>query len=959
MTLEEYLGTESCRRKLLVISSVSKGNELLRLYAARTCRPVRNTVCITLRELALTVYRYGMAEANTIPARLLESSAAAVLLRRVVLNLNEELQFFTDENMLTLPMAVLLYRTVALLRANGWTGNEDDNDPKIRDLKRIIPAFEAAMEASNQMDDVLLMQTAVSVIRGWAEPAKTVHGLLGVQLACVKEDTEQLNNAELAFLVLLQQAINGEERTVSVFDGEPAPGTLPAVPTETAFFRGYGHYNEANYIANDIARSGYAPGDVEVLCTSQSQLPAIHAALCGNGIPAAVLSAAPAAGDPYLRLVARILDWSADDYSETALKAILASHLVNAPYTADDGSTHNAVRWTNYFRHILEPKRRFDDAYILGWDYQRNCEFIESERMLTQEPRTLAALELHAGLLDVFRSQDGTEYVNVSPCELYGKIEAFLDAFTKPLSAADGAGKNAFYQLRAAAEQETEELPLPEAICFIRDLLDGAMTSDGSSDAAVSVRLTSDWRLSDRRYLYLIGLSFRDLQQDTTESPVLSDSELCTVLQNGAAFTTAAKTQQREKNICRTIAGFSGDCINFGYSSFDADYFCESNPSLLFCELMHSAETSFEELPEFVYGSHAEDTLFPAQAGDALCAPPRSDTSPSSLERLLSCPKRYAFEKLLYLPDKAPAKKEYFKWLDALQAGSFFHKIAERYVREVLFLPTGVALPEQADADRIARIIAEEYADLRRRIPAAVDSRAERERRDTQDMFCDYAVWLQAQMNEEGRRPLLVEQDFSDAGLTLTDHTGKEYTFTVKGAIDRIDYRLLPDENKIELRIADYKTGKLLNKKSEDKLGLLLQQIFYEKALMDNGQFEGTGMLQYVKEQIAQREQRPELARWEAVFGGFYYEFPKELCDYRPMNYDLAQCRLRTVLTVLSTTNCYPDPETFAALLPGLMEEYVQNDPTLAQLASLKPNTGNCGSCVYKEICGKHEEKWG
>lgn len=976
MLLKDYLNSKENKRRILIVSDLSKGNALLRKHEAMTGNMVHNVTCTTLAQLANQVWLYMQAETGCVKqARLLDSTEAMMLFRRVIFDNQKNLRYFRDENMMDFVMTEELFQKANLVRGNGWNGSEEGTEnARVSDLKLLISEYEKCLATENQMDTLLLYRYVIAGMEDWKEPPSELWDIFGAELSYLAEETECFDGVRRKFLELLQ---NGAEYMVELSDKNPSPETLMECKVKAEFFKGYGTFNEANYVVNDMMSKGLPFGSVEVLYSSVSQLPALSAALRGNGIPMRVVSDRPTGENPYLAMAKRILAWAAEDFSEKALEEVLACPVVYVMIKDENGEERNAFEGRNYFDHILFPRNRREQGFTLGWGYERNLEFVAHESAQENADKRVPLLDMHAALLDIF-GENGRAYSDtnmVQPATVYRKLVSFIESYTVK-STEYAVGIDGLRRMLEAVEFETRTMPLSEVLEFIDALLETVSVKDSESADAVTVRCLGDWSVSERSNVYVIGLSLKDMQGDTTESPVLSDEEMESFLGIGFKPTVKQKAELKERDFYRTLLSFTGEQIVFGYSSYDTVGFCENNPSGCFRDLLQAFRgTSVKELKEFVYGNPVDGAfgeckidIKPREACEI-----KEQTSNSSMEVLLDCPKKYAYMKELYIPENTFTESNYAAWLDSRLRGSFFHEIMEKYAKAKLIKPEPEAYDGTADEELIKQIAGEIKTKMLAEMPVAFPALAESETGKLVEAAKLYVQKLQGELNATEWRVLAAEQSFFDAVYKVNDYTGTEYNFTFSGIIDRIDYRVDKSRKEIHLRIADYKTGRRSSKATDDKLGKLLQHAVYRKALMEDGkckdaQESDRPLSEEVRESVARLSSLADKASYTLVFDCFQYEFPMEPAGTPPLSIpedELEGCnltRLKAILTVLKEKKFYPDHAEFYRELDNYTKQYATVDKMLSELMNRMSKeegvlsteeTSHCRYCEYKELCGK------
>lgn len=1017
MDIRDYLKNGTKKRRILIVSDLLKGEAILRSFEASEGLPVCNVVCMTIAQIVDTLYLWTQAEFGfDAGEQYIDAEVVQSILRSILFREMDSLKYFNVEKMMNLATTSEIVHKVNLIRADGWkdadsakTGEvlatgfaselssealSDSALDRLSDLSKLVEAFEQFLSSENLLDSLGKCRLAVTALKEAEDLKAELDLLFGAEISYLVEETEKFTGIELELLNMLLTS-GGE--AVSMFPENLLACAFEGCRGKAAFFKGYGSFNEANYVANDILQKGIPTGDVTVLYGSPTQVPAILSALRGNGIPMRVVSPYPAKNNGLLALVNRILDWASDGFTEKALEAVLASPMLYLEGVDKEGNPKNILGGQKYFGHILEPRERRDNSFVLGWDYARNAEFLRHERShvdslikdrsQAETDEDEAFLDFFENLLKIFGFAGNvySESNKIFPANVYDKLLTFLDDYGNKRSEEYGVAMAALNKLFRAVEMEKRLMSLSEVIQYLGELMASLSIEEKIDSGMVKVQQMGDWCLLDRPNVYVIGLSIKDMQGNTTQSPVLFDQEMLDLC--GPGYKPAIKNQaeMREMNFYRTMATFTGEQISFGYSSYDTVGFCESNPSVFYREAMKQLSGgSVEELCEFVYGNPKESTgdlLAPDFKKKDSCEV-RLMTSNSSLELLLDCPRKYAYEKLLGIPDLTFAEENFTRWLDAAARGNFFHEIAERYVKERLIRPASESYGTDVDGDLVRDIALDIKLRFLEMYPVAFPGLADHEAEEMIKYSVDYLkLLLQDYADDAGHRGscwrgLAAEQRFTGATYEVEDFEGNRYEFSFSGFIDRIDYRADRNAKTIYLRIADYKTGRKEAKKKANELGKLVQYAVYERAVMETGRTQDPDipLLQALKEKVAFLEGDPSVKDWTFVFDCFQYIFPMEKNDIEPLTIfgdeleGTNLVRLKSILTLIKTENLYPDHYDLYSYLDPLVLRYPEAAPWISGLrgAMCSPTKRGdvlvadeykgCGYCSYSELCEHKKE---
>lgn len=971
MILKDYLNREVHDRRILIVSDIVRGNALIRLHERKTGRMVRNVNCMTIAQMTDVLYRYILStDGFDEEKEFLESTEAMLLFRKILFKNLESLRYFNNDKMMDLATTFEIFRKANLVRTNGWSGEEEKHENKrVSDLKLLISEYEDKLSTDNMIDQVAKEKYVLEKVKSFSSFKDELRYIFAAEISYLAEDVETFNGVESE---LLEAFRNAEDAEIHVFENIPSLDELRNCKGKTSFFRGYGSFNEASYIANDIFEKVYPFGNVTVLYSSSSQIPAIEAALSGNGIPMNIVSNHPISDNAYISLAKRIITWAEDDYSEKALDAILLSPIISVQVDDGFGNMINALSGQKYFDHILNAHNRRDNGYTLGWGYDRNAGFIEHEKKHAKDDSVKEVLKMQGALLDIF-SDSGKPYGDenkIRPIIIYEKLVAFIEKYSSR-DADYAIGIDSIKRLSGAVRVEERALSLKEVLEFIKELLSTVVISDSEETTAVKVQAMKDWCLLDRPVVYVIGLSLKDMQGNTTESPVLFDNEMENFLSTGYVPTIKNETDIRESHLLYSLSSFDGESITFGYSNYDTVNFWENNASAFFREALSAfGSGSIKDLPEFVYGNPSDPVLplaIPA-CKDKSSYDVKLETSSSSLEVLLDCPKKFAYDKIMHIPDNEFSECNYGQWLDARLKGSFFHKIVEEYCNSRLVLKASEAYETVVDKTVVEMIAKKEESHLLFEAPYAFKKLADRE---TEDLIEDATEYLQTLIDELNGplswRVLKAEQKFVEASYSVKSFDGKEYPFELTGYIDRIDYRIDKASGKCFIRIVDYKTGKREKKDNENKLGKLIQYAVYKKALMETGKAEDdiTGVVpikEYICDLIAGLEEDNSVKDLDLEFECFQYVFPLDKSSKAPFVINESDLeginliRLKSILATIEHKHTYPDHKELIDTLAALATDYPNDAGDINNLLSIltgnkKKETENCEYCAYKYLC--------
>lgn len=991
LSLDEYLSQSDRKEKILIVSDVSKGNALIRIFENKEQKMVRNITCKNIDMLADNINNYELAKNGWDKGtEVMSDSEALMLFRHLVLFDcidKDELSYYNNRDILNIATTQELFNKIILVRSNLWLSElEKKTEPRLKDVALLTSKYEEYLKANGKVDRVSRLINVIDTIKSWGGNAdQELKCAFNADFSYLAEDSEQFTGIQKEFVNLLCSSDSAVSLCQQADTDNGQNEILDNLKDKADFYRGYGSFNEANYIAYDILKKQIPFGKVTVLYSSDRQLRAISSALRGNKIPMKIISRFPASENGIILLAQRIIDWANEGFSESALERLLSSSNlkeINVKKTKKDGTEYeqNIVS----FKYVQDARNRRDKSFTLGWGYDRNCDFVEHELGLADSEEKKSLLAMHQALLDIFEPGIGDMY---SVPEVSDKLITFMDDYSRCISDADAAGIGLLRDLQITLQYDNDHYELADLCELFTDLLSSLRARDEEDNASVSVEAVRGWIPLERPYVYVTGQSLSEVKGSTNESPVLSDADMESLPETGYIPTILNEAKQKENDVYRTLSTFSGDSIIFGYSYFDAANNSMNNASSFYIKALKTIKgQKLDDVVEFVYGDDKVATKINAVPSNKKTVFKKEEwpTSKSQLETFLNCPKGYAFSdyKVLGIPDTDSLEPDESMWMSYAQRGNFFHGIADEYSKNVLNKPSSVQYEDHVNEDELRRI-ASDIADkmLHEIQPEIFKGSADVEKEYYTQEAIKYFDWLHGNLNETGWRVLASELRFDKAEFEIKDFLGNSYTFLINGYFDRLDYRLDKSTNTVYLRIADYKSGKKKGQSEKLEHGTLIQHTVYCEALKtgkfvkDRDNNISIPLSQYILEEIAALEGDASIKSWtELEFDCFTYDFPIEdignhqIAIPKASIVTAASTRLSAILTYITENGFYPDPYDLHNAITeetnGYRTKYVSTYPELeglpGKIGGMNPDTKKlstdiCSYCSYTKLCEKRK----
>lgn len=971
MYLSDYVAQSDHQRKYLLVSGMKRGGDLLRAVEKEKQIIAKNIIPLSLEKLARDlVFCRQITEGREDIAEPIDEQQGAFLLRRVMRENRDALNYFKNDNILTQATMEALFEGIRLIRENGWKEGKaaERENPRLADLARLTRLYEQALRDNAFQDSTGYKQEALAILQDESAGRTILRKALGqASFALLEEDFTRACGLDQKLRETLGRILPDGVTSLRFFEEDPLKReSLQVLAPKAQLFKGFGHHSEALFPIWDMAKKRIPYGKAVLLCASPRQAETAAFALKGLGIPATLSAAESLKGNPYILLMMQICRWVLEDYSEKGLLSIFSNPCIRKEFLAQDENgketAQNAMAGFRFFDAVTEAGNRFNGKRYLGWGYGWNRQFIEHERSRLAQAeekknyhkRREAQLTLLEELLDLFGKGKTESKELMPPAKWLARINGFVKARTvqnkkkiyfKARQEALQASWDALETLGKYLRIEKDPLSLKEAAELLLDMLSSLTAQNRTEETdCVSVGLLNRWKVLDRPYVYLLGQSIRDGGQQIPESPVLTDEEMNELLGDGYKPTSQNRTEEKEENLLKTLLSQRDYALSVGYSTYDAQFNSENNPSSFYRQMQELWDIKPEDIPEFVIGNPretadeekaADGTLFEeslaeetvAENGlpedidtedldtdeadvddaDAENPAPEEENTPetvmeftvqgildkisssSRLESLLRCPLAYGLENLYKISVPEPHEKNLKEWLEAGDRGSFFHHVTQAYLAEKLIRPRGEVYEPQTDKALLHELVAREKSLWEAVAPQLNEGIAQNQIDKIKSFTEDYFQRLHASLLEDpkGWRVLAAEQDFIQARLEFTSFSGESYHIQYRGSIDRLDYALEPAEKTVLLRIADYKTGKKARKGEEISRGLIMQPLLYRDAIFTGSVKDSDGKDSTLKEKllkdVARLEENESIRQWDLTVDSFQFDFPMAEKDNEPI----------------------------------------------------------------------------
>lgn len=915
MELVQWVNNKNGTEKILITDNMKNINTALR-QICHDGTDIYHIRVVKLTDLAREIIIRDFAKQGEIKRVQMETEDTCVFLVDELLRKQAKTaSFFIPQESMCEETAREVLHTMNQIRMGAVTdAYKDSTDKKIVQIKQMIQDYENLLEDKGIYDHCRLLKDAIQIMMQAdyeKQPVKT---------AC--RFFQKPTALEKAFLSAYTD--NYEELSVSLEQ-----------KATYHFFKTYGIVNEINYVIRDIKDQKIPFGKVNLLYSSLEYEPFIKGMLSEQQIPHSFLSRYSAETLPSIRLILDLLNWAEGGYVYEQLEPVVRNPVFRIKGTAERTEEIEETEEEIEESEKKSKKAVFIDAVSafqkgiaagIGWGVSRyeseeNWKIAKERTGKEYAPEFIACLKELAGIFSKCQGED------ISVASLFSELLEFIKKYQRKHEAWK-VEKGILDEALDCFQTLGRELPLEEAIVFLKDYFEQAVYQEEERTDAVHVIYFQGMQVMERQYQYVIGLSDKHFGVNMAESPVLSDQELETYLDARQGEVQLAKNRganRREdyRNSFATAA--AGTDIFLGYSFYDTLRLEELSPSDFYLTMLEEnetlekdveiigqydgiLETNIEITPEQVWkeSNQEAEEQNKTEQNELECS-----FSPTEMYTLLACPLQYYYHYIRKLSKIEYAKKDSGKWLPANEKGNLVHEVLQEYVTEE-FVGKEEAGPDinmelwetvwDKNIEKMKWLCAcdsEQVQDSEgKEIKAAVEAYLQKMHQEFSKQDNSWKVLYCEKKIESG-------QIFEQKKLG-----GKTIKLGLYGNIDRIDgYQ---DETGLwHIRIIDYKTGTL--KHMEEKIAhqQTIQHLMYTLIVNNNSNI------------IMNRECKVDQ---------FVYEFVLE-----------------------------SEPEKQELILFGdtLTKWDSTVDEKLEKVLVQKKyeGTGKCEYCSYKEICGKNTLK--
>lgn len=900
MKLIDFVSMYKHDKKYLICDNYESAETMLKHEDAY----INNLERISILDLAKSIVIEYYAKNNKIKEiNIISNEYKTILMSNI---LSENKSFIPFEAISDATVNELI-RVMNIIRSAHEPTNKANE--RIKDIKLLINLYENILKEKELFDEISLIKYASSL------SFKEKDGYFAI-----------LDNLEKKLTYIEKEFIKKIKKDIQIID------TTSDYEEDFEFMSVYGEFNEIYAALDDIKTKELALSDCEIVITNSMYEPIVRTALSKNNVPYAYTSNYNIYNHPYIAFIKDVINWSNNNFSYKDFKKIIENPCINQ----------------NKEYMIKEKDGKISKQYLynlgvdagIGYSKQRYLEFIN--RLEDQDKFFNDIKQRNLGI-DV-------EYINKSVIEQYKEFLEKLMAVFDNKNASEmlqelieiiKTGKNEYDNVVLdklnshidALKEIKYANTFKEHNQIIENILANIKMKDDYAKNKLLVHLFNGFNILDRKYVYVIGMSYDAFELKLKDSPILTDEEIREYYKDETKDNIKAhyyfdyaltKGNERNSDFKNMIKSYDAHIV-FIRSNYNTSEFRIAIPSLMYNELKGNKEEVEKKNSYFNFNTINNNEIVKrdisinrklnlvrsrrAKDGHIIYELKRPLTA-SQLNSIMSCPLMYLYS-LFYFPKDAKDEDPY-KWLDSLDKGTLYHNVLEKYCRELIGI-SSKDLSDKYDEARFIEIFNEVVQSYKDNVVCPNEAIFASDVNDFKEDLIKYLNNLHKEFKEEGIQIKSVEtipdEEATSKKYISIASNGKQYdgntddkkelriSFKSNTRIDRED--IYEETNK--LRIIDYKTSKTVYSKEDLRHNL---QWFVYSFLDDADSFE--------------------------------YHF---LCNKKEDEI------LRKIIT---KDNLYLDEEVSLKLFDFFINE------NISTIDSSDDEESSCSYCDYKEICLKN-----
>lgn len=584
---------------------------------------------------------------------------------------------------------------------------------------------------------------------------------------------------------------------------------------DVSVVKAYTMANEIRHIVKDIREKKIPISDVDILCMDQKLLSSGLMIMAEEGIPVCLDAGVEAIKNTMLRFVLEYCDW----ISEGGVRD-LEYQVRNAGFVAYDNQLADTkgrkAAAEDYNNKVRETAEQLRDIFQNGG-----------------EDRLKNWLEKMNGAIGTHAKKRGL---------IWAGYMAVMDL------------------LRKRYTYDIGVVDVKKAVEEVSAAINKMKINKDVKESALRMMLFSKPYVTDRDYLYIVGMSDSNFSISTADSPLLKREVVNKMVELPEMY-SLTPLEQKEQYLTETLCMTKAKQITMSYAGYDVTQTIpqELAVSIYMTRLMmdlgknepDESERGYK-ISDYNYIDGTNDDWIIDGLAENQTKPSSTkksgpeNLSASNLNQMLECPRRFYYNKIRGIYVDEELKLDTGSWLDAARKGTLCHRTFQEYCDAELIGKNSVS--DAVNESKLNEIFYALVENLKKEVPVPSKVVFDREVHEYREGVLATLQDLQRELhNQPEGKPWEVYACEMQIGMQEGDVLYTEKIPAEKdennnptlyldvcfhGELDRVDSYKDAD-GKIHFRIIDYKTGNYEKQEEKLKKNKWPQHVVYQKILTD------------------------------------------------------------------------------------------------------------------------------
>jgi len=567
-------------KKIIISDKKSVGNTLRRKANVKDAINTVDVSTKTVFEIAKELVENDLALSGVYTGiKLLDSESASLIISNIV---RKNGLSFIKKDCLSIATIKQIYASINTLRMfNKKEAYENNPSDRVKELKKLISDYEKLLVDNKIFDRPLIMKRAIEIVeRVTNNPSQNLgfdYYLPWLKKATIGQlESNRLTGIEETFLKKLFNA--EKDKKIENITFLPKGGYEEWKNDEKInrkYFKAYGLVNEIEYVINQIIdlkenEKDFSLDKVNILYTSSDYENFLIGCLDMAKLSYKMDRGVKAVNSNMVQILLCLLDWAEADYNYEMIKPIILNNYLTFENVIADKEDVFINPNTEYI----------NSSGKIGWGIDRYDAYYNTIVDSEEKDSTKVFAIFLKEMADIFRKE--------AVADIYSLMIDFINKYTRKKNNSERRVLMVPLtdQLEVFKYLDTNGLEFGEKIEYIRGFLNNLMVEQiNVSSPYINVIKADGFRIIERDYNFILGMSATKFAVNSVNSAILSDEDMKMYLEGDNLPLAEEANQLRILRMRDTLSTISEGSILMGYSYYDTINLRENCASVFFLDL--------------------------------------------------------------------------------------------------------------------------------------------------------------------------------------------------------------------------------------------------------------------------------------------------------------------------------------------------------------------------------------